>query len=166
MTGRQRAARSGLGALLVLGVLAGGTACGANNSIEAAQTAITAAQTVLPGAQATAVAGATVVSNVVTAAQPVVVAIQGLLQGVSVTVTTSPPGADSGSVTDVAIQGTDSAGRLGQIDSQARQTAVATALIAVSQYYPKANITLTVVDDSGNTLISGSMAPGQSPLVD
>jgi hypothetical protein len=168
MTGRQRAEARGralVAALLAFGVLAGSTACAADNSIEAAQTAVIAAQTVLPGAQATAQAGATLVSNAVTVAQPVFLALRGLLQGVSLDVKTSPPGADSTAVTDVSIDGTDNQGRLGQIDAQARQTAAAAALVAVSQYYPKANVSLTVVDGAGNTLVSGSVTPGQSPSV-
>jgi hypothetical protein len=161
VTGRQRVVRPILAALITFG----GLACGANNSLEAAQTAVVAAQTVLPGAQATAQAGATLVSNAVTVAQPVFLAVQGLLQGVSLNVTTSPPGAENDAVTDVTIQGTDTAGRLGGIDAQTRQTAAAAALVAVGQYYPKANVSLTVVDASGNTLVSGSLAPGQSPTV-
>jgi hypothetical protein len=163
--GRQRGAHPFLAALLVLAVLAIGTACEANNSIEAAQTAVTAAQTVLPGAQATAQAGATLVSNAVTTVQPVIVMLQGLLQGVSVNVSTMPDGAQPGDVTDVTIDGTDRDGHLAQINPLARRTAVTAALAAVSQYYPKANVTLKVVDASGNTLASGSAAPGQSPSV-
>jgi hypothetical protein len=162
---RQRGARPIVGALIAFGLLASGTACQANNSVEAAQTAVIAAQTVLPGAQATAQAGATLVSNALTTAQPVVLMLQGLLQGVSVDVKTSPQGAESSAVTDVSIDGTDSQGRLSQIDQQTRQTAAAAALVAVNQYYPKANVTLKVVDAAGNTLISGSTAPGQSPSV-
>jgi hypothetical protein len=165
VTGRQRVVRPILAALIVFGVLASGAACGANNSLEAAQTAVVAAQTVLPGAQATAQAGATLVSNAVTIAQPVFLALQGLLQGVSLNVTTSPPGAESNAVTDVSIQGTDTDGRLVAIDAQTRQTAAAAALVAVGQYYPKANVSLTVVDASGNTLVSGNLSPGQSPTV-
>lgn len=154
-----------MGALVVFGALAGGTACGANNSLEAAQTAVTAAQTVLPGAQATAEAGATLVSNAVTTAQPVIAMVQGLLQGASVNVSTMPSGAQPADVTQVSIEGTDNQGRLGQLDQQTRQTAARAALVAVSQYYPKATIDLNVVDGSGNTLIGGSVAPGQSPSV-
>jgi hypothetical protein len=170
MRGRQRAVRPIFAALLAFGVLGFGAACEANNSMEAARTAVTAAQTgvttaqtVLPGAQATAQAGATIVSNAVSVAQPVFLMLQGLLQGVSLDVQTSPAGAESNAVTDVLIQGTDSQGRLGQIDAQTRQTAATAALVAASQYYPNATITLKVVDDGGHTLVSGNVAPGQTP---
>jgi hypothetical protein len=162
---RQRVLRSVGAALLTLGALAGGTACGADNSLQAAQTAVTAAQTVMPGAQATAQAGATLVSNVVSTAQPVILMLQGLLQGASLNVTTMPDGAQPGDVTAVSIDGTDNQGRLGQIDQQTRQTAVAAALVAVGQYYPKATVTLKVVDGSGDTLVTGSVAPGEAPSV-
>jgi len=165
VTGRQRAVQPLLGALLTLGVLVGATACEANNSVEAAQTAVVVAQTVVPGAQATVQAGATIVGNAVSVAQPVFLAVQGLLQGVSLNITTAPAGADSSSVTDVSIQGTDNQGRLAQIDVQTRQTAASAALVAVSQYYPRANVALKIVDGSGVTLVSGSLAPGQSPSV-
>jgi len=165
VTERQRARRAIVGGVLAFGFLAGGSACGANNSIEAAQTAVLAAQTVLPGAQATVQAGATLVSNAVTAAQPVIVMLQGLLQGVPVNVSTTPDGAQPAEVTDVSIEGTDNQGRLGQLDQQTRQTAARAALVAVSQYYPKATIALKVVDGSGNTLVGGSLAPGQTPSV-
>src|SRR5215469_9102460 len=74
---RQRAIRPFAAALLTVGVLAGATACGADNSLEAAQTAVTVAQTVVPGAQATAQSGATLVSNAITTAQPVILMVQG-----------------------------------------------------------------------------------------
>jgi hypothetical protein len=171
-TGRQRAVRRILWLLMALGALANGLACEANNSMEAARTAVTAAQTgvtaaqtVMPGAQATVVAGATLVSNAVSVAQPVFLTLQGLLQGVSLDVRTSPAGAESNAVTEVSIEGTDNQGRLGQIDAQTRQTAATAALVAARQYYPNATITLKVVDDAGNTLLSGNMAPGQTPSV-
>jgi hypothetical protein len=162
---RQRAIRPVAAALLTVGVLAGATACGADNSLEAAQTAVTVAQTVVPRAQATAQSGATLVSNAITTAQPVILMVQGLLRDISIKITTVPDGAQPADVTDVSIDGTDNQGRLGQIDAETRQTAAAAALVAVSQYYPKATVTLDVVDGSGNTLVSGSMAPGEQPAV-
>jgi hypothetical protein len=106
------------------------------------------------------------VSNAISTVQPAIVMLQGLLQDVSLKVTTVPDGAQPGDVTEVSIQGTDSQGRLGQIDALARQAAVSAALAAVQQYYPKATISLTVVDASGNVLVSGSTAPGASPSVE
>jgi hypothetical protein len=162
---RQRAALPFTVTLLTLSVLVGATACGADNSLQAAQTAVTAAQTVMPGAQATAEAGATLVSNAISTVQPAIVMVQGLLQDVSLKVTTVPERAQPGDVTEVSIEGTDSQGRLGQIDPLARQAAVTAALAAVGQYYPKATVTLTVLDASGNTLVTGSVAPGASPSI-
>jgi hypothetical protein len=163
--GRQRAARAIVGSFLTLGMLATGTACDAGNSVEAAQTAVIAARTVLPGAQATVQAGATLVSNALSTVQPVIAMVRGMLQGVSVNVSTTPSDAQPADVADVSIEGTDSQGRLGQLDAQTRETAARAALVAVSQYYPKATIVLKVVDGSGNTLIDGSVAPGQAPSI-
>jgi hypothetical protein len=160
---RQRAALPFAAALLTLGALLSATACGADNSLQAAQTAVTAAQTVLPGAQATAQAGATLVSNAIGTVQPAIVMVQGLLQDVSLEVTTVPDGAPPGDVTEVSIAGTDSQGRLAQIDPLARQAAATAALAAAGQYYPKATISLTVVDATGNTLVNGRVAPGGTP---
>ena len=74
-------------------------------------------------------------------------------------------GAESNAVTEVSIQGMDNQGRLGQIDAQTRQAAASAALVAASQYYPNAAITLKVVDNGGTTLVSGNVAPGQTPTV-
>jgi hypothetical protein len=176
---RQRGARPLVVAAIVLGVLASGTACQANNSAEAVQTAVAAAQTVLPAgqtaaagaqtvlpaAQATAQAGATLVSDALNTAQPVIQMLQGLLQGASVNVSTVPDGAAPSAVTAVTVEGTDSQGRLEQVDEQTRHTLASATLSAISQYYPQANVTLTVVDDAGNMLVSGSTAPGRDPAV-
>lgn len=160
--GRQRTA------LVVVGVLAPlliGTACQARSSVEAAQTAIVAAQTVLPGAQATAQAGATVVSGVLANGQPVLIALQSVLQGANVQVQTAPDGAAPDAVTSVTIDGTDAQGSLAQLDPNVRKAAALAALQTAAQYYPQATITLTVKDTSGAALISGRVAPGQSPSV-
>jgi hypothetical protein len=157
---RQRAT---LGALLVLVALGCLSGCEAHSSVEAAQTAIVAAQTVLPGAQATAQAGATLVSIAVANAQPVVATLQAMLQGASVQVKITPEGAQPGDVTSVDIEGTDAQDRLSQVDSATRQAAVTAALMAAQQYYPNATITLKVDDASGSSLVNGSVAPGQTP---
>jgi len=133
--------------------------------VEAAQTAVVAAQTALPGAQATAQAGATLVSVAVANAQPLVTTLQGLMAGVPVKVTITPDGAEAQAVTSVDIEGTDQLGTLGQVDPRARQAAASAALLAAAQYYPNASIALKVNDASGGALISGSLAPGQSPRV-
>lgn len=142
--GRQRAALAAVGVLLGLGLLTG---CQAQSSVEAAQTALVVGQTAL----------ATV--------QPYAVMLQGTLAGANVDVKTSPDGAQPQDVTSVSIKATDARGNLVQVDARARQAAASAALLAASQYFPNATIALNVVDASGNTLISGSMAPGQSPSV-
>lgn len=139
--------------------------CDAAAGVAAAQTAVSAAQTTLPGAQATAQAAATSVSVAVGNVQPIVATLQGLLAGVSVQVKTTPDGADPASATAVAVEGTDAQGHLAQVDERARQAAVTAALLAASQYYPKATITLKIADASGASVISGSVAPGQQPSV-
>jgi hypothetical protein len=162
---RQRSGDAWLFTGLLLAVLVLVSGCEARSSVEAAQTAVVAAQTALPGAQATAQAGATLVSIAVSNAQPLVSTLQGLMAGVAMQVHITPDGADAQSATSVDIQGTDQQGTLGQVDARARQAAVSAALLAAAQYYPKATITLKVDDASGVSLVSGSLAPGQSPSV-
>jgi hypothetical protein len=159
---RQRGALALVVTLIALGGVSG---CQAGSSIDAAQTAIVAAQTVLPGAQATAQAGATLVSIAVANAQPVVAALQAMLKGVSVQVKITPEGAQPSEVTNVEIDGTDAQGNLSQVDSRTRQAAVGAALAAAQQYYPNATINLKVSDASGGNLINASVAPGQTPNI-
>ena len=115
--------------------------CQARSSVEAAQTAVVAAQTALPVAQ-------------VGLGQ-----LETLLGGASVSVKTTPDGADGSSVTDVAITGTDTRGSLSQLDPTARQAGAEAALALVAQHYPNAKITLTVVDAAGATLVSATRMP-------
>jgi hypothetical protein len=124
-----------------------------------------AAQTALPGAQATAQAGATLVSIAVAQAQPLVAALQGMVAGVTFQIKTTPDGAAAADVTDVQIEGTDAQGALTRIDTGTRQSAATAALVAAAQYYPKANIALKIVDAAGNSLVTGNLAPGQAPKV-
>jgi hypothetical protein len=150
-------------AVAVLATMVCLTACQASSSIDAAQTAIVAAQTVLPGAQATAQAGATLVSIAVANAQPVVATLQAMLQGVSVQVKITPEDAQPDAVTNVSIEGIDAQNRLSQVDTLTRNAAATAALAAAQQYYPKATISLKVSDASGASLLQGSVAPGQTP---
>ena len=153
------------GTLALLAVLVLGTACQAGSSMEGAQTAVVAAQTVLPGAQATAQAGATLVSSALANAQPVVTLLQGALQGASVSVKVTPDGATPDAATAVGVDATDTQGALGHMDGPTRRVAVSAALAAASQYFPNATITLSVKDGGGNPVVSGSVAPGQTPKV-
>ena|ERR1051326_6952955 len=157
---RQRALATALALLSAMAL-----ACEARSSVEAAQTAIIAAQTAVPGAQATAQAGATLVSTALGTAQPLVATLQALLQGASIQVRTTPDGAAPDAVTSVTVDAADSQGTLAQVDPAVRQAAALGALAAAAQYYPKATITLTVSGADGTALVSGSAAPGQSPRV-
>ena len=152
-------------AAIVLGMLALANGCQAGTSIEAAETAIIAAQTVLPGAQATAQAGATLVSGALSNSQPALNALRSLLSGATLDVKTTPDGAENAAVTNVTIDATDAQGALSQIDPHARQAAGLATLLSAAQYYPNAAIDLNVVDASGAVLLSGSVAPGQLPTV-
>lgn len=149
--------------MIVLTLLGAATACQAHSSVEAAQTAIVAAQTVLPGAQATAQAGATLVSGAFSNAQPLISTLQAVLQGVTVQVKMTPEGAPSNAVTEVELDGTDSQGTLGNLDPLLRQAAGTAALTAAAQYFPNATISLDVKAASGQELLKGSIAPGQQP---
>jgi hypothetical protein len=151
--------------LALLAVLMLSTACQARSSVEAAQTAVVVAQTVVPGAQATALAGATLVSGALGNAQPVATVLQAALQGADVRVTTTPDGAGPDAATAVGVDAIDAQGALGQMDALTRQVAVSAALVAASQYFPNATITLVVKDPAGKTVVSGSVGPGQTPNV-
>ncbi len=123
------------------------TACQAQNSVQAAQTAIVVGQQALA------------------TAQPYMSIVQGALAGADLKVKTTPDGALPPDITDVSIQATDAQGNLTQVDPSTRQAAATAALLAASQYFPKATIELAVLDAQGTTLVSGSVAPGQSPSV-
>lgn len=140
-----------LGTLLVLGPLSG---CQAQSSVQAAQTAIVAGQTAI-------VAGQSALATV----QPYAVMLRGALAGANVDVKLTPDGALPQDVTWVTIKATDAQGNLAQVDARTRQAAASTALAAASQFFPKATIELDVVDASGTSLVSGSMAPGLQPSV-
>jgi hypothetical protein len=161
MTNRQRAFLP----VFVLALLGAATACQAHSSVEAAQTAIVAAQTVLPGAQATAQAGATLVSSAFANAQPLIATLQAVLQGVSVQVKMTPEGAAPDAVNDVEVDGVDAQGTLANLDPSLRQAAGTAALSAAAQYFPNATISLDVKGSSGEQVLKGSVAPGQPPSV-
>lgn len=127
------------------------TGCEARSSVEAAQTAVVVAQTVVPVAQL--------------GSQQLATVLQSLLAGASVDLRTMPEGAPNDTVTDVAINATDTQGVLGQVDSRARQAAAMAALSSAAQYYPRATINLQVTDGTGEILLSGSVAPGQTPSI-
>src|SRR5205807_10617244 len=146
--------------------------CQAGSSIESAQPAITVAQTALPGiqtslpgVQATALAGATMISSVLGDPLAINAQLQALLAGVTVDAKLTPDGASSDAVTQVTVTGTDARGTFAQMDGRARQATTMGAILLVSQYFPNATVSLTVVDGSGATLASGSKAPGQAPSV-
>jgi hypothetical protein len=167
---RQRVARALATSTLALSILTLAGGCEARSSIEAAQTAVSVSQTslpglqtALPGLQATAQAGATQVLVVLSDPRAINAQLQALLAGSTVDVKTAPDGAASDSVTNVTVLGTDTQGNFAQLDTRSRQTTSSGALLVLGQYFPKANISLTVVDSGGATLISGTKAPGQLP---
>jgi hypothetical protein len=148
---------TGLSTLVVLGL---SVACEARSSLEGAQTAVAVAQTAvpaiqtaLPGAQATAEAGATLVSVVLSSRETVVTGVQVLLAGSTVDLKTTPDGVAKEAVTQVAVIATDTRGTFAQLDRQARQYAAAAARTLVSRYYPNASVSLMVVDSTGASLI-------------
>jgi hypothetical protein len=167
---RQRAARALATSALALSILALAGGCEARSSIEAAQTAVSVGQTslpglqtALPGLQATAQAGATLVGGVLSDPRAINAQLQALLAGATVDVMTTPDGAANDAVTSVTVMGMDAQGNFAQLDTRSRQATSSGALLVLGQYFPKANISLTVVDSGGATLISGTKAPGQLP---
>jgi hypothetical protein len=122
-------------------------------------------QTALPGVQATAQAGATLVTSVLADPQAINLQLKALLAGCTVDLQTTPPGATNEAVLNVDVKGTDIQGTFAQVDPRGRQAAMVAALLLLGQYYPNASANLTVVDSSGTTLVSGSKVPGQPPLL-
>ena len=165
--------------VVALGILALAGGCEARSSIDAAQTAVAVGQTslpglqtalpglqtALPGLQATAQAGATLVGGVLSDPRAISAQLQALLAGATVDVKTAPEGAANDAVSSVTVMGTDAQGNFAQLDTRSRQATSSGALLVLGQYFPKADISLTVVDGGGSTLISGTKAPGQLPAV-
>jgi hypothetical protein len=167
---RQRLTRALATSTVALSILALAGGCEARSSIEAAQTAVSIGQTslpglqtALPGMQATAQAGATLVLVVLSDPRAINAQLQALLAGASVDVKKAPEGAANDAVTSVTVMGTDSQGNFAQMDTRGRQTTSTGALLVLGQYFPKATISLTVVDSGGAALISGTKEPGQLP---
>jgi hypothetical protein len=163
--------------LVILGALTLNSGCDVGASVGGAQTAVTAAQTAvgvaqtalpalqtsLPGIQATAQAGATQVAAVLSDPQAINTQLQVLLAGATVVVKPTPADATGSDVTQLDITATDTRGTLAPMDASARQATAGAALLLVGQYYPKAAISLTLVDPKGGPILSGTKAPGEGP---
>jgi hypothetical protein len=138
---------------------------GAQTAVAAAQTALPGLQTALPGVQATAQAGATLVTGVLADPQAISIQLKALLAGSTIDIQTTPTGVPNDQVTRVTVSGTDTQGTFAQVDARGRQAAMVAALLLLGQYYPNASASLSVVDSAGGALVSGSKAPGESPLL-
>jgi hypothetical protein len=163
--------------LVVLGTLALSSGCDVRAPVGGAQTAVTAAQTAvggaqtalpalqtsLPGIQATAQVSATQIAGVFSDPQAINTQLQVLLAGATIDVKPTPAGAANDAVTELSISAADTRGTLAQMDSSTRQATAGAALLLVGQYYPKATISLTLVDSKGAQLLSGTKAPGGAP---
>jgi hypothetical protein len=163
--------------LLILGALALSSGCdvggsvggaqtavvGAKTAVDLAQTALPAMQTSLPGIQATAQAGATMVVAVLSDPQAINTQLQVVLAGASIDLKRTPAVSANDAVTQLTITATDTRGTLTQMDATTRQATAEAALLLMSQYYPNATISLTLVDSQGGPLLSGTKAPGQGP---
>jgi hypothetical protein len=159
--------------VLSLLVLALSGACEARSSVQGAQTAVSVAQTALPGlqtalpgVQATAQAGATRVTGALADPQAINIQLKALLAGCTVDIETTPPGATNDSVASVDVNATDTQGTFAQVDLRGRQAALVASLLLLGQYYPNASASLTVVDNAGLLLVSGSKVPGEQPLLE
>jgi len=135
----------------------------AQTAVNVAQTALPALQTSLPGIQATAQAGATQVAAALSDPQAINAQLQLLLAGATIDLKPAPPGATNATVTQLAITGTDTHNTLTQMDSSTRQATAGAALQLMAQYYPKATISLALVDAQGGPLLNGTKAPGENP---
>jgi hypothetical protein len=167
---RQRVTPALVTSIIALGLLTLVGGCQAGSSVEGAQTAIAMAQTALPGfqtalpgVQATAQAGATLISSVLSDPLAINAQLQALLAGVTIDAHATPDGAANEAVSQVSVTGTDARGTFAQLDPLSRQATTTGALMLIGQYYPNALVTLTVVDGAGGKLASGSKTPGQAP---
>ena len=149
-----------------IGASVGGTQTAvvvAQTAVGIAQTALPGLQTSLPGIQATAQAGATQVAAVLSDPQAINAQLQLLLAGATIDARPTPAGVANDAVTELAITATDTRNTLAPMDSTTRQATAGAALLLVAQYYPKATISLTLLDSKGGPLLSGTKAPGESP---
>ncbi len=83
--------------------------------------------------------------------------------GVSVEVSTTPANVSNDQVTQATLNGTDRSNVWVKLDQQARQAFAGAGLQLARQAYPKAQLEMTVVDTSGNRLLSASYPPGGTP---
>jgi hypothetical protein len=147
-------ARAVVTGVAVLGLLAASSGCEVRSSVDGAQTAVAIAQTALPGIQ-------TALPRV----QAVAVQLQALLAGAHVEVETEPDGAPNEQVSEVKISATDAQGAFAQLEPSAQQATAGAALLLVGQYYPNATVSLSIADERGELMVSGTRAPGQPPSV-
>jgi hypothetical protein len=105
------------------------------------------------------------VSGVLSDPQMIAAQLQALLAGVTIEARTTPSGVANEAVRQVSVTGTDAHGIFSQLAPKARQATGTAAMMLLGQYYPNAAIALTVVDEAGASLVSGSKSPGEAPVV-
>jgi len=121
---------------------------------------------------------ATLVANIQATAQPLANRVAGGLSnlpapdvgrligttmGASMEITTTPPDTPNDQVTEARLNGTDRSGAWGKLDQQARRAFAGAGLQLARQAFPHAQLDLTVVDTSGNQLLSASYPPDGQP---
>jgi hypothetical protein len=144
--------------LLVAGVL-----CVAACS-PAASNDVRSAATAFAGVQATVQPVSTRVADALTRLQPTDLGrLIGTTMGATIEVSVTPPGAANDQVTQATLNGTDRTGAFGRLDEQARRSFAGAALQLARQAYPKATITLNVVDSSGARLLAATYPAGGQP---
>jgi len=152
--------RRGLCAAVVLaaGVL-GAAACS-----QAASNDVRSAATAFAGVQATAQPVTTRVADALSRLQPTDLGrLIGTSLGATVEISITPPDVPNDQVTEASLNGTDRTGAFGRLDEQARRSFAGAALQLARQAYPKATITLNVVDGAGARLLAATYPAGGQP---
>jgi hypothetical protein len=154
---RQR--RRHVAALIGLAGVLGAAACS-----QAASNDVRSAATAFAGVQATVQPVGTRVADALSRLQPTDLGrLIGTTMGANVEITIAPPGAPNDQVTQATLNGTDRTGAFGRLDDQARRSFAGAALQLARQAYPKATITLKVVDGAGTSLLAATFPPGGQP---
>jgi hypothetical protein len=130
----------------------------------AASNDVRSAATAFAGVQATAQPVATRVADALTRLQPTDLGrLIGTTMGATIEISLSPPDVPNDQVTQATLNGTDRTGAFGRLDDQARRSFAGAALQLARQAYPRATITLNVVDSSGTRLLGATYPPGGEP---
>ncbi|HET6317286.1 MAG TPA: hypothetical protein VFG86_12570 [Chloroflexota bacterium] len=131
-----------------------------------------------PAAQSDARTAATAVAGLASSAQPVATEVArrvgdldpsnvgrliGTVIGANVEITLEPQEVPNDQVTRATVNGIDRSGAFERLDVPARRSFASAGLQLARQSYPRAQIDMTIVDQSGNRLLAVTYPPDGQP---